>query len=106
MEEKVDYLYKILSQEDWGKSQNQDRLHLSREDDLFIHFSKEDQLERILSKYWKDRTDYVVLKIEVEKLVGEMAFETNPGGSAKYYHLYRGYIPVESIIAIKDYSLK
>jgi peptide deformylase len=27
-----------------------------------------------------------------------LAFETNPGGSTKYYHLYDGFIPVNSIV--------
>jgi peptide deformylase len=54
-------------------------------------------LERILGKYWADAEQVVILKIDTEKLPGRMAFETNPGGSAKYYHLYDGHIPFASV---------
>lgn len=45
----------------------------------------------------------VILKINTSKLIGEMVFESNPGGVAKYYHLYRGYIPFESILEAKRF---
>lgn len=94
------YLYKILSLEDWKLSQGDNVLHLASADTDFIHFSKQDQLDRILSKYWSG-LECVVLKIDVSKLSGNLVFEANPGGSAKYYHLYDGSIPINAVIEIK-----
>lgn len=85
--------------DDWAKSDKQ--VHLSSMDADFIHFSTEDQLDRIIGKYWADIPEYVVLKIETAKLPGELVFEANPGGTSKYYHLYNGSIPRSSIVESK-----
>ena len=95
------FLYKILSKKDWEESQKQGNVKLDAADDAFIHFSREDQLERITGKYWAGIPEYYILKIDTEQLPGRMAFETNPGGSAKYYHLYNGSIPVTAVIDAK-----
>lgn len=95
------YLFKILSWDHWQDSQGKSALILSADDDAFIHFSKEDQLDRILSKYWSDVPQFVVIKIAPGRLEGEMVYEANPGGSAKYYHLYQGRVPFSSIIEAK-----
>ena len=87
VEETPQYLYKIVSLTNWDASQKRDCVVLAPNDDVFIHFSKEDQVEKITTKYWAD-TPYVLLKIETSKLPGTLVFEANPGGSAKYYHLY------------------
>ncbi len=95
------YLYKIVSKEHWQESQKQKVLSLSSDDDAFIHFSKEDQLQRICDKYWAHVPEYMVLKVDTAKLPGDMVFEANPGGTAKYYHLYNGSIPFEAVISSK-----
>ena len=95
------YLYKILSMRNWQATQARKTVMLSADDDAFIHFSREDQLERILSKYWADAPEAVILKIETAKLEGDLVFEANPGGTSKYYHLYRGFIPIGSIVEAK-----
>lgn len=104
MESVPQYLYKILSEEDWKKSQGLNFVQLSSADADFIHFSKEDQVDRIVSKYWAQNPSYVVLKIEVAKLPGKMVFEANPGGTSKYYHLYDGSIPLNAIAEWKVFS--
>ena len=92
------YLYKILSLRNWQATQNRKTAQLSAEDDAFIHFSTQDQLERIIEKYWADAPQLVVLKIDSNQLEGRLMFETNPGGTTKYYHLYDGFIPFNSIV--------
>lgn len=91
-------LYKVLSLRNWQATQNRKSIQLSAEDDAFIHFSTEDQLQRIIGKYWADAPQLVILKIDSSKLEGELIFETNAGGSTKYYHLYKGFIPFSSIL--------
>ncbi|MBA3958357.1 MAG: DUF952 domain-containing protein [Parachlamydiaceae bacterium] len=91
-------LYKILALDLWRRSQNQDRLELPVEDEVFIHLSTEDQLERILKKFWSHTDAYVILKVDPRKLPGRLLHETNPGGTQKYYHLYDGYIPLKAVV--------
>ena len=95
------YLYKILSLRNWQATQTRKTAQLSAEDDAFIHFSTQDQLQRIIGKYWADAPQLVILKIDSKKLEGRLVFETNPGGTAKYYHLYDGIIPFNSIVESK-----
>jgi uncharacterized protein (DUF952 family) len=104
MESTPQYLYKILSAEDWKKSQDLNSVILSSADADFIHFSKEDQVDRIVSKYWSQNSSYVILKVEAAKLPGKMIFEANPGGASKYYHLYDGSIPLNAIAEWKLFS--
>ncbi len=95
------YLYKILSLEDFRKSEGEEKLFLQPDDEAFIHFSMEDQLPRIQEKYWSGVSEYLVLTIDVSKLVGDLVFEANPGGERKYYHLYDGHIPLNAISSKK-----
>ena len=95
------YLYKVLSIEDWKTSQSLSSVQLPPADNDFIHFSKEDQLDRIISKYWAGIPEYVILKIDTTKLPGKMVFEVNVGGITKYYHLYSGSIPLDAVVEAK-----
>lgn len=91
------YLYKVLSLENWKKSEAKMYIALPKEDFAFIHFSTAGQLDRIIEKFWSNAPAYVVLKIDVNKLIGKLVFEANPGGTNKYYHLYDGHIPMNAI---------
>jgi peptide deformylase len=95
------HLYKILSLRNWQATQSRTAVLLSTEDDSFIHLSTQDQLDRIIKKYWADAPQLVILKIDSRKLEGRLVFETNPGGTTKYYHLYNGFIPFNSIVESK-----
>lgn len=101
MNQSPQYLYKILSLKNWQATQNTKTVQLPAEDAAFIHFSTEDQLEKIIEKYWADAPQFAILKIDMGKLEGNLAFESNPGGVTKYYHLYDGFIPVNSIVESK-----
>ncbi|GAB5410983.1 MAG: hypothetical protein ChlgKO_00970 [Chlamydiales bacterium] len=94
-------LYKILSLENWQKSQSQEILALSDDDKDFIHFSTRDQLERVRKKYWPEGSKYVVLEVDSKKLLGRLVLEANPGSANKYYHLYDGAIPLQAIVALE-----
>lgn len=99
MEKRPHFLYKILSIDDWAKSC--ETVHLPSMDANFIHLSTEEQLDRIIEKYWAAVSEYVVLKIETAKLKGKLVLEANPGGTNKYYHLYNGSIPLSAVVETK-----
>lgn len=92
------YLYKILSLRNWQATQNRKTVSLAAEDASFIHLSTEDQLEKVIAKYWSEADQYVILKIDCSKLEGKLVYETNPGGTNKYFHLYEGFIPFHAIL--------
>lgn len=93
-----DFLYKVLSMEDWKESESQNQAKLPKSDADFIHLATEDQLDRIIQKYYSDVPEYVVLKIETKRLPGKLVYEANPGGVNLYYHLYDGAIPKGAIV--------
>lgn len=90
-------LYKIITLEKWRQSQGQDFLSLSDMDNSFVQFSTDQQVIRTLQKFYASQ-DMIIAKIDPNKLTGELRFETNPGGSNKYYHLYNGQVPMDSIV--------
>lgn len=100
-EQPPQHLYKVLSLDDWKKSQSQSYVILSKDDHPFIHLARDDQLNRITEKYWSNAAEYIVLKIETNQLPGRLVYEVNPGGSNKYYHLYEGAIPLKAVIEAK-----
>lgn len=98
------YLYKILSVENWEASQASLTVKLTPEDEPFIHFATETQVERIAKKYWADVPDFYVLTIDPAKLTGRVVLEANPGGSTLYYHLYEGSIPLRAVLEARKVS--
>lgn len=91
-------LYKVLSWKNWEATQSKQAVVTPPEDQPFIHLAREDQLDRILAKYWADTPQFVVLKVNPAQLKGRLVYETNPGSTTCYYHLYEGSIPVCAIV--------
>lgn len=63
----------------------------------FIHLATEDQVEKIASKFFANPSEVVVLRLNVKELPGRLVYESNPGGSNKYYHLYESSILFKAI---------
>jgi uncharacterized protein (DUF952 family) len=97
-------LYKLVTNEQWASSQGKETLQLTQSDRDFIHFSLEDQWEKTAAKYYADQPSCVLLKIDAQKLPGRLVYETNPGGSTKYYHLYESCIPMNAILSSQTIS--
>lgn len=95
------YLYKVISLRLWQTTQTRNVLILPKEDDLFVHFAREDQLDKILHKYWSEVPQVVILKVNTAQVEGKWVYEQNPGGMTKYFHLYGGRIPFYSILESK-----
>lgn len=94
-------LYKIMPYELWQQSQGKESLELSAMDAEFIHLSTEAQVEKTAAKFFAHVPSYVVVKVDVSKLKGDLVYEANPGGTTKYYHLYNGAIPRSAVVEYK-----
>lgn len=93
-----EYLYKIISEEQW--EQSHEKVAPGAIDTDFIHLATEEQLPAIIHKFWKGQHP-IILQVKTDELVGELIYESNPGGTTKYYHLYNGYIPIEAVKQIE-----
>ena len=91
------FLYKVVSPKEWQQSQKDGFVQKGVIDTTFIHLATKDQIDRITKKFWAGKP-YLILKLDVSKLVGDLRFEKNPGGQTKFYHLYYGRIPLSSVV--------
>ena len=91
------FLYKIISPEQWQESLRKNQVVTSPIDKDFIHLAKEEQVNQVVQKFW-NHMDHVILKLDTTRLKGRLIYETNPGGTTKYYHLYEGNIPLEAVV--------
>lgn len=92
------YLYKVVSVEDWEASDQY--VQLSAMDHPFVHLATKEQLPGVIDRFWKDTPEYVILKLKTKDLQGRLVFETNPGKTTRYYHLYDGVIPKSAVAEV------
>lgn len=93
------YLYKIVSPEEWQDSLLTNEVVRLPLDKNFIHLAMENQIDHVAQKFWNGKR-YIVLKLDPKKMVGRLVYETNTGGTTRYYHLYDGKIPLDAVIDI------
>lgn len=93
-----EYLYKVVSPEQWENSKHDRVLEKTPFDSEFIHLATKDQLPRITDKFWNGK-NYIILKLDPTKLSGRLVYEANPGGTTFYYHLYDGDIPIDAVVS-------
>lgn len=96
-----EFLYKIVSPKEWQESKLQHRVIATPIDQGFIHLASEDQIAHVLQKFWKNQ-EWVLLKLVSRKLQGRLVYETNPGGTNRYYHLYEGSIPLDAVVEVTN----
>ena len=94
-----EYLYRIVSPEQWQESLLQNHVINSSIDKDFIHLATEEQLAGIIQKFWNNK-DHIILKLAAKKLTGRLIYETNPGGTTLYYHLYEGNVPIDAVVEV------
>ena len=64
----------------------------------FIHLSKASQVEATAGRYYANRTDIVVLRIDANALTDEVVEENLLGGTELFPHLY-GPCPRSAVVA-------
>lgn len=101
IEQPPKFLFKVMSLEDWKQSEGQKNVKLSSMDHDFIHLAEEGQVNKVIEKFWSKEKAFVVIKLDTSKLTGRLVLETNPKGTTKYYHLYDGKIPLDSVVDVK-----
>lgn len=91
-------LYKVMSPEEWERSQLQEYLVRGAIDTTFIHLATQEQYPKVLEKFWKGR-EVVLLTLDPSRLEGRLVFEKNPGGATLYPHLYDAEIPLQAVVS-------
>ena len=94
-----EHLYKVISLEGWRESLLRNQIVATPIDKDFVHLAKEDQVEYVVHKFWNN-ADHIVLKLASKKLIGHLICEYNSAKTSKFYHLYNGSMPLESVVDV------
>lgn len=94
------FIFHIASIKDW-ESQVKNNFYQceSLKKEGFIHASKLNQLDFVLTKFYPDNKEIVILKIDTEKLSSEIKWEKSELNLEPFPHIY-GVINLESIVEI------
>jgi len=84
------YIYKVLTIVGLGKGLEQKDIALHALDSTFIHCSKKEQLGHVTQKFFSNEP-YVVLRVETDRLVGDLVFETKARRYGKVLPSFRWY---------------
>jgi len=95
----LQYLYKVISVNDWNKSQHRQYVHTTPMDNSYSIVSTEDQLQAVIDKSWRGVADFVVLTLDVNKLDHRLIFEMGREKDKINHLVYEGMIPVDAVIA-------
>lgn len=65
----------------------------------FIHCSKAEQVQAVLERYFKGKTDLVKLVIDTTKLTNKLQFDFSPSVNEEFPHVY-GVINIDAVIEV------
>lgn len=92
-------IYHICTENSWNKQLNSSfYTHESLDLEGFIHCSNEEQIAGVLSRYFKEINDLLLLTIQCEKVIAEIKYETAPNG--EYFPHIFGQINKDAILKI------
>jgi uncharacterized protein (DUF952 family) len=81
-------IYHLAGQEAWERAQREGEY---RGDTLasegFIHCSNADQILRVANRYYRGRSDLVLLTIDEERVKSKVVYEAAPDGE-RFPHIY------------------
>ena len=67
----------------------------------FIHNSTKEQVAGVLERYYKNKTDLVLLHINEDKLTAVLKYELAPSVNEMFPHIF-GVINIDAIVKITD----
>ena len=84
----LEFIFKIIDKEEWQKAKQAGTYNGSEKDkkDGYIHFSEENQVSETLKKYYQNKENLILLKINAFKLE-HLSWEQASNGDM-YPHLY------------------
>lgn len=93
-------IYHITTEADWKEQMSaQTFTSPSLAVEGFIHACSRDQIPGVLDRYFKSKTNLVVLEIDEHKLGSELKYEAGPTGES-FPHIY-GLIERDAITAVE-----
>jgi uncharacterized protein (DUF952 family) len=99
------FIYKICKISEWSDAKKKRKFTGTKKDieDGFIHFSKKKQVQSTLKKYFSNKDNLILLKVETSKLK-KLIWEKSASGSV-FPHLY-SYLNINKIKSVYKISIK
>lgn len=97
---KVSYVYRIAPEEEWEAARSKGGFYGGKADDVFIHLSSAQQVPITLKRFYRGRSDLLLLKVDVAKLGGVLRWEGADGACFPHFYGPSGSfapLPLESI---------
>ena len=93
-------IYHVTDKETWEKALNVGYYaDPSLEKEGFIHMSKENQVEGVLERYFKNRTNLVKLHVDETILLSELRYDWSPSVQEEFPHVY-GTINLNAVVKV------
>ena len=67
----------------------------------FIHTSKAEQVQGVLNRYYKNKTDLLLLHIDESKLTAPLKYELSTSINEEFPHIY-GRLNLDAVIKIEN----
>ena len=98
------YIYKIIHNDEWQKAKKSGLYSGSTKDleDGYIHFSDEEQIEGTLKKYYSNKKNLILLKVDTLKL-DNLLWEQSSDGNM-FPHLYSS-LDIKNVISENEIIL-
>ena len=98
----LEFIFKVIDKEEWQKAKQSGTYGGSEKDikDGYIHFSEEDQVEETLKKYFPNKENLVLLRVNAFKLE-HLLWEQASNGDM-YPHLYS---PLDIRTVVDEFEL-
>jgi uncharacterized protein (DUF952 family) len=93
------FIYHITTKQDWNAAiEKGSYVAPSLETEGFIHCSEKQQVEGVLERYYKGKSDLLKLVIDPGKLSSEVKYELAPSINENFPHIY-GPINLDAVVS-------
>ncbi len=95
-------IYHVTSKQEWNAAKQYGFFEApSLKIEGFIHCSKAQQVQGVLERYYRGKTDLVKLVIDTTKLVHELKYELAPSVNEEFPHVF-GTINLDAVIDVVE----
>ncbi|MER3464747.1 MAG: DUF952 domain-containing protein [Chitinophagaceae bacterium] len=95
-------IYHITTKKEWARAKEQGFYTVpSLETEGFIHNSEAHQVQGVLERYYKGKTDLLKLVIDTEKLTSRLQYDLAPSINEAFPHIY-GPINLDAVIKVES----
>ena len=95
-------IYHVTDKESWDKAiQNDSYINPSLELEGFIHMSTKSQVAGVLERYFKNRTNLLLLHVDEQLLKAEIRYELSPSLQEEFPHVY-GAINLDAVVNVES----